>query len=439
MHATSSDYLVVGSGLAALSFAALMAKSGKGVRVVEAHTLPGGYGHTFAAGDYKFNAQLHYVWNCGEGRTVNRVLKKLGVEREVTFVEYDRNGFDHMRMPGYALDIPGDQNLLKQRLRDLFPLHRAATDGFLDEVWATADELDNLPSAMNVRTMIRRVHRLTRVLRYRKATLQDVFDRFEVPPPAQTLLALQWPDFLLPPAKLSFFAWVMLFVGYTRGAYYPTKHFEHVIDTLVATIVDNGGEVVFGQQIVEFKLEAGRMVGARAEVINERGEGIGEFHNYAAGEVVCNMDPRQAAEMIGLSRFSKQVRRKLDYDYSHSNFMAYCAVKGVDLREHGFGRHNLFHTDEPDLNRAFHAMERLGDYSRPSFAMTTPSLLTDAPGDCPEGTQLVELLTVADFDRFRHLRFANMRAYHDKKREIFDAIVGVIEREYVPNFREHIC
>ena len=42
-----TDYLIVGSGLSALVFAALMAKSGKKVQVLEAHEHPGGFGHTF--------------------------------------------------------------------------------------------------------------------------------------------------------------------------------------------------------------------------------------------------------------------------------------------------------------------------------------------------------------------------------------------------------
>ena len=61
------DYLVLGSGLSALSFSALMAKQGKSVKILEAHEFFGGYGHTFPAGEYQFNAQLHYVISCGAG------------------------------------------------------------------------------------------------------------------------------------------------------------------------------------------------------------------------------------------------------------------------------------------------------------------------------------------------------------------------------------
>ena len=78
----STDYLIVGSGLCALVFGALMARSGRRVTVLEAHDVPGGFGHTFSMGRaYRFNAQLHYVWNCGEGYTVQRTLQHLGLDR----------------------------------------------------------------------------------------------------------------------------------------------------------------------------------------------------------------------------------------------------------------------------------------------------------------------------------------------------------------------
>jgi phytoene dehydrogenase-like protein len=436
------DYLIVGSGLSALAFGALMANSGKRVQILEAHTAPGGYGHTFGyrhgEDEYRFNAQFHYVWNCGPQETVGLFLRRLGLELDVTFERFDPQGFDRMRMPGYALDIPNDWELLAQRLGDLFPSHADRCRAFLNEVQGVEKEIDELPPPPRGLRIIPRLHKLRRLIRHRNATLQEVFDHFELPLEAQTLLALQWPDFLLPPAKLSFFAWVSLFAGYMRGAYYPTHHFEHVIDSLVEHIRSHGGEVKLGHRVTSFERVDGRIVGAMAEKVDDDGVASGEVLRFEGAEVVANMDPRRVAEMLGPEHFSDKVLRQLGYEYSASNFMAYCVVEGLDLRDHGFGRSNLFHTDEPDLNRAFESMIERGDYSRPSFAVTVPTLLTNDRADCPPGKQIIELLTVADYERFKNLRFAKPKKYGEAKRAIFDAIIDVVERDYVPGLRDHI-
>src|SRR5579872_3797915 len=142
------DYLILGSGLSALSFAALMAKAGKKVVVLEAHEFPGGFGHTFIEKnqkhEYHFNAQFHYVWDCGDGEPVNQVLKKLGIANKVPFVKYNEQGFDHMRIPGYSLKIPNDYGLLIERLVQLFPQHQKSIHDFLTAVQRLARLANNV-------------------------------------------------------------------------------------------------------------------------------------------------------------------------------------------------------------------------------------------------------------------------------------------------------
>lgn len=435
------DYLVLGSGLSSLSFSALMAKAGKKVTVLEAHDVPGGFGHTFTEGnknvEYRFNAQFHYVWDCGDGDPVNRVLKKLELENEVEFVKYNEEGFDHMRMPGYSLDIPADYNTLLERMVALLPSDGKKISKFLATVKRIAKQMNNFGKPLGDSVLSYGLKNITKaeLLLYYNSTLQDVFDKFNLPLPAQTLLALQWPDFLLPPNELSFFCWVVLFDGYIRGPYYPKNHFEHVVQSLEKSIERNGGEIIYDQTVINFIRSDRRISGVIAE--NSKG---GKTHTeYSAKDVVCNFDPKVAAQMIGLDHFSSSIRKKLDYDYSYSNFVVYGAVKDIDLRAHGFGNWNLFHTEQEDLNGAFSEMYDKGDYDKMSFAMTTPSFLTDDNSDSPEGHQLFELLTVANYERFKQLKFKGNKEYIAKKKEIYNTMVEIIERDYVPNFRQHVC
>jgi len=429
------DYLILGSGLAGLSFAALMAKAGKKVKVLEAHEFPGGYGHTFVEGDkYRFNAQLHYVWNCGTGETVNMFLRKLGLEQAVTFEQYDANGYDHMRIPGYELDIPFDKIELTARLAKLFPEHVTPIGNFINEVWLTAAEIKKLPEHASIAFVLSHALSNRRVIRYHKSTLQDVFDAFKLPLEAQTLLALQWPDFLLPPKKLSFFAWAALFTGYCRGAYYPTHHFEHVIDSLVKVIVENDGEIIYNHKVTNFILDENRVMGVKTMGVQDRAV----FQEHYGEDVICNIDPQHAAAIIGKDKFSSSVRAKLDYDYSASNFVAYCVVKGIDLSDFGFGRWNLFHSEQADLNKAFDDMYDRADYSAPSFGVTTPGFLTDNSSDCPDGEQIIQFITVANYQYFHDLKIRDAGAYRKMKKVIFDSMIDIIEQKYVPNFRDFI-
>lgn len=428
-----TDYLILGSGLSALSFGALMAQAKKKVIILEAHELPGGFGHTFQAGPYKFNAQFHYVWDCGEGDPVHRFLKKLKLDKKVTFERFDPTGFDHMHIPGHSLKIPGDYDLLIERLGEMFPRYAKRITHFLRDVKKVADQAQYFSKPIRL-SMIRHLHKGPFLLKFYGKTLQEVFNSYGLPLEAQSLLASQWPDFLLPPQELSFYCWVVLFDGYMRGAYYPTKHFEYVIDSLVKVIRSNGGEIRYNEQVTRFILEKDRVKG----VITESVDNAQNKQEYNAKNIVCNFDPKKAAQMIGLQKFSPLVRSRLNYDYSPSNFMGYCAVKNIDLKDYGFGKWNLFHSCHQDINEAFYKMYREGDYSKPSFAMTTPSLMTQERGDCPPDHQIVEFVTVAEFDRFKKLKFKNGRSYQEKKTAILNSIIDIVEQQYVPNFRQHM-
>jgi all-trans-retinol 13,14-reductase len=429
-----TDYLIVGSGLSALVFGSLMAKSGKKVQIVEAHEHPGGFGHTFTmAKKYKFNAQLHYVWDCGEGHTVNRVLKQLDLDKEVTFARYNPEGFDHMRMPGYSLDIPSESQELIRRLCHLFPQSSEQIRKFILEVQKTSEGLKKLSPPVVPLELFKHFSEVSCAAIYLNSTLQNVFDKFNLPKEAQTLLALQWPDFLLPPDQLSFYAWVILFTGYQQGAFYPTKHFEHVINSLVKVIEENGGEIFFNLEVINFKVINKTVTGVQAiDRITKK------THEFTAETIICNIDPQKAAQMIGLENFSRAVQKKLNYEYSPSNYMAYCVVKDIDLRDYGFGKWNTFHTGHHDLNEAFYQMYEQHDFSNPSFAITTPTLMAEEQSDCPEGCQIIEFLTVANYDYFKTLKETNKKDYRRKKAEILDSILDVIEEKYIPDFRKYV-
>ncbi len=270
--------------------------------------------------------------------------------------------------------------------------------------------------------------RFLTLLRYRHKTLQQVFDECGLSREAQAVLIANAGNFMCPPRDLSILAYNGLFSGYNRGAYYPRKHFKHLIDRLVEFITSHSGCHIYYEQEVTSMVAAGE----RIESVRTRDGKV-----FKAPTIICNADPQKMSKVIGLEKFPPPYRGPLNYEYSQTALTVYLGLRGIDLREHGFGRHNTWHLEQWDMNETW-AQEMRQDWSRPWVFMATPSLHTDQPGTCPPGTQILELATTANYDYFRELRNRDLRAYRRQKKEVEDKLIDIVERRHVPNLRKHI-
>ncbi len=438
-----THYLVLGSGLSALSFSALMAKKGEKVTILEAHEHFGGYAHTFTVGKHSFNAQLHYVAGCGEGGTVNEFLKRIDLDQKVTFEPLHKDGYDRIFCDGVQLNIPyGLDNLAKNMLA-IDPNASIAIGSFISLLKECEKALAAFPSSFaDMWKVIKSLASFAKLWPYRTATLQDVFDECKLPKQLQTLVSGQLIDYMLPPNKLSFFVWTALFLAYDKGAYYPTNHYSHVINSICDVITSHDGELIANQKVVEFIREGKSIKGVYAQQVDpETGAAVGERKVYTGDVVICNFDPKEAAEMIGKEHFSSSVNKTLNYDYSWSSFVLYGIVEGIDLKDFGFGNWNIWHC-QPDHNAAFHAMYENSDYSNPYFAMNCRSLHTQALNKNADGEnekgQIFQICTVANYDYWEMLRLGSYPAYNKKKLQVLNSLLDVVEKHYVPNIRGHL-
>lgn len=434
------DYLVLGSGLSALSFSALMAQKNHSVKILEAHEFFGGYGHTFPVGDYRFNAQLHYVTSCGEGETVHTFLKKLGLEKQVTFNRLNPEGYDRVYCGEQQLNIPNGYDKLQKNMEEICPDAFSTIQTFVDLLRSFEHASKVFPRHLkHAYRILPALPSYLKLWRWRAATLQEVFDACGLPKILQTLVAGQLIDYMLPPKDLSFLVWAALFNGYNRGAYYATKHFDDVVEHVIDSIRSNGGELHTNERVVDFIFEGDKVIGVYTETVDPKtGVFKGEKTAHYGKKVICNFDPKVASEMIGIKKFSPKVQNALDYDYSYSSFVLYGIVEDLDLIQYGFGDWNIWHCQE-DHNAAFDAMYHDSDYSNPYFAMNCRSLHTDDKSNClREGCQVFQICTVANYDYWKLLKIRDRKAYNLKKKQVLDQLLDVVEKHYVPGIRDHL-
>lgn len=428
--ATDFDDVVVGSGMAGLAVAGLLARSGRRVAVLEAHDEPGGYAHTFRMRDYRFCAQVHYVFGCGEGGTIRTLLDRLGLD--VEFTRLDPDGFDHVVVGGERLRIPNGLAELEARLARRFPGAAAPLRRYFAILSAIASDLDRLdvpePTLESLPRALVAAWRARHALRHLHWTLADLFDHVGMPAPARAYLAGQSGDYLLPPRDVSLLLHTALVTQYDRGAYYPKKHYFHFVESLVDAIRRQPGcAVLLEHEVTRIERDRSRAVA----VVTRNGK------RYTAERFVSNVDPRITAQLAELD--AAEDRRRLQYEDSCGTVTLYLGLRGVDLRDHGFGSFNVWHYPHDDLDRIYDDQLRRHDLSNPWLFMSTPTLHSSEPGLCPAGDQILEVATAADYGHWASLRQRDRRAYNAEKRRVREGILDVIEDRYVPGLRDRLA
>lgn len=426
------DAVIVGSGMSALTVGALLANAGQRVCLLEAHDRPGGFAHTFRMGDWRFCAQVHYVWGCAPGGPIHAALSKLGLEREVTWELLDPDGYDHMILPdGKRVRVPYGFDRLADNIEAAYPGQRDSVRRFCDLLLAIRRELRLLPEGpIRWWQLVTEAARFPTLLLHRSRTLQDEFDRHGLSREAQAVLIAQAGDFMAPPKDLSIFAFAALFGGYNTGAYYPTRHFEHLVESLAGRIAERPGcDVFYEAKVTRIETtDDGRVTHV----------GTADGKTFHGDRFICNMDPQRAAAIIGREKFPRAHLKRLDYAYSPSGVIVYLGLKGVDLREHGFGNHNTWQLFQWDMNRIWAEEHDRSVFDRPWLFISTPTLHSDAPGLAPPGGQVMELLTLASYDHFKRLQERSYLDYSRVKQAVADRLIDLVDQHHVPGLRRFI-
>lgn len=291
----SYDVVVIGGGIGGLSAAALLAKAGKSVLLVERHDRPGGYAHGFRRKHYQFDSGVHLVSGCGSrhyrnGGVIHRLCRALGIVPEDLFIPvtpYARAGY-----PGLELSLHSGAEAFIASLAEAFPGERAGLAALVRLCLCVAEE-SMLADEILEQAKTRRLsplETLPTLFRYRRATLSQVLDEYLEDSRLKSACASLWPYLGLPPSRLSFLLWAAMMAGYIHeGGYYCRGSFQHYANLLARGIERQGGEVLLNTGVRRICVEQGRAGGIMLE----------NAQIVRAGAVISNIDARETAEMIG--------------------------------------------------------------------------------------------------------------------------------------------
>jgi all-trans-retinol 13,14-reductase len=435
---TKWDAIVIGSGLGGLTAAAYLATNGLRTLVLEKHYVAGGNAHVFRRKQmFEFDVGVHYLGDCGPDGTIPTVLRGVGVEGKIEFLEMDPDGFDTLMFPGIEFRVPKGRDRYRERLVATFPDDETGLHRCLDVLQGVASEFAKVKLPVEPEDVPRLMKEAPNFMKWGMRTLGELFDDCGLGQKARAVLAAESGTYALPPSRAPVIMQAVLIDHYLKGAYYPRGGGQVLPAHLVDVVRSHGGEVRTRAGVERILVEDGKAAGVRLTTGEE----------FRAPVVVSNADlKRTFLEMVGEEHLSPQtVARVRQFRMALPLFCVYLGLD-IDLSERMPNTNYLYSTSF-DTEGLYQDCYEGRVPSEMTLFITVASVKDPhTKALAPEGHSNLQIMTMvpADYSLWgiekgpvSGEKYHRNPVYQSLKQRLTDALVEGAER-VIPGIRDHI-
>jgi prolycopene isomerase len=414
------DAIVIGAGMGGLTAAALLAKKGLNILLLEKEDQVGGYVVSFKRNGFNFDATGAFVGGCHEGGEFYQILNEIGAHQEIEFIP-----IHHVRniYPGFEVQLhPGGFHSYTEALFDLFPQEAKGLKTYLSIVKRIGEEIKSYSEITTLQRIFFPFY-FRNLVRFHRSSHQTILDSLFRG--GEIKMALHSLPVTEPPSRLSFlFLAVMINKALIEGVFYPKGGMGKISEAMANAFLRSGGAIHLQTEADQILIKGGRVDG----VLTKNGE------IFQAPLVISNINPNLSVKMLPLE-FRKFFAKKWGrLEYSLSCFILYVATD-LDLKRTGlpYFTYLRFLSDLEEEDRIL----RRGEIPQnPTMMVSIPTTLD--PSLAPPGQHILSVLINVPYHYQGKWGGGDAEKYHHIKEEFSQKVLHQLESKLIPNLRDHL-
>ena len=421
------DSIIIGSGAGGLSAGICLSRAGQKVLILEKHTIPGGWCHSFYINGHRYTPGVHYIGLIEKGESSSQLYEGLGIANDLVFFRMNSEAYEHCHIGDERIDMPAGFDELYESLVKRFPKEKKGLKKYLDLVRNVSDQLQLIPKMKGFWDHITIPWRTRHMGKYGLFSLKTVIDWHIKDPKLKMILNMQCGDHGLPPAKASFPLHCAVMSHYFNGGFYPMGGGGAIVKAMTNAIKKHGGEIRTANGVKRILLEGNnkkRAVGVELD----NGEKI------FAKRIISNADPDKTYfDLIGAENLSSKLKKHLSKTkYSLTSLMLFLAVD-MDVRKAGLDSGNIWlMPGDEDMDDFFDKMQKTniaeGEEFEGMFVSCT-SLKDPTSYDGRHHTlEVITYINHESFSKFKGTDYSSSEEYLQFKELLTQKIMNRLEK-----------
>jgi len=407
MNSNSNRYdaIIIGSGLAGLTSAALLSQSGFRVLVLEQHYFIGGCAHTFKRANYIFDTAIHVIGGGEQGGEINNLYKKLDLLDKIEFTRIDP--MITLQMDGLSYPIPAELDILNNRLEEWFPEEALSIRKVINEIKYIGGLKGNYE-----------IEDLKKIIVLEKTSYKDYLDINFKHPQIKLLLSSLVLFAGSPIDKLSTFKMMNIMASYNGGAFYPKGNSQQLSNVLKAYILEKGGKVIVNRKVEQILYNGSTIEG----VVDQRG------NHYSSNRIISNADIKTTfTQMLDENHLPKNFKKRLEsLKNSYSAVILYGVIKNEDWTSNPFPHETVFLSEENLEKEENFCFDPLAPNNDPVISICCPSV--SEPSLAPEGYSIINIMSLCNSIHIETIRDERGKEF------IFENYLELLEKK-VPGLK----